>query len=938
MKKITFSLFMLANVLGFSQDNIVKIKNHLLNNLSKSKITSTDISDLVITNDFTTADGDVFIYHVKQRINGIEVFTSDSNFAIKNGEVISGDGRNFEKNISQIANGSKPSVSITEAFSKAILGLSEKSVLGVSILEKGQNNKYKLSNGSLIDDPVNAQLVYYKVGNSLKLSWTYEFYSQDYSKLWFVIVDAVNGQLLLKENHTLSCNFHNKDHLNHNHNSDMSKINDNAFSNSFIKENKSLALTPGTTNYKVIPWNYESPNHYKLAFPASTDGRTTVTNPEVTTFPAASPASPNGWHNASTTIGAATTTYAYTRGNNVFAYTDLGNTNPTTPTTYASASSGTYPSLTFDFPYGGTGASPSTYRNAAVANLFYQNNMMHDIWYQYGFNEANKNFQASNFGRGGTQGDFVKAEAQDASTAATPSYNNANFSTPADGSSPRMQMYLWNLRKQSDLHINTGTLAGTNYKVNDNAFSPGHVFLPVPPASPLTADLMLVDDGTPDSSDACADATTGAVLAAGSMSGKIAVIRRGTCSFVLKVKAVQDAGAIAAIVVNNTTGGISMAGADSSITIPAVSMTQTEGEALITSMQSGTVSVNLSSPEQFLYSDGDFDNGIISHEFGHGISTRLSGNCLGGSEQMGEGWSDWFWLIMQVKPTDIAGSTPTLADGAGVGARGIGTFAENQPTTDIGIRQYKYSTNMTENPHTYAATNSMWYTDSTSGTDKVDVHSVGSVWAVILWDLAWNYMNKYGYNSDILNTNGLNKGNNRIMKLVLDAIKIDGCDPTFVTGRDALIQADVAATGGQNVCMIFDTFARRGVGQGASSGANSGSVADIQDQVESFTTLTPGATPATGSACTLAANNFDINNTIAIYPNPNNGQFNIQISQFEGTADLEIVDINGRVVYARNDVDFSSEKTINLSQVQSGIYIVKVKSDNSSLVKKLIIE
>ena len=65
---------------------------------------------------------------------------------------------------------------------------------------------------------------------------------------------------------------------------------------------------------------------------------------------------------------------------------------------------------------------------------------MHDLWYQYGFTEANRNFQAANYSRGGLQNDAVNAEAQDASQSTTPSFNNANFSTPGDGGKPRMQM------------------------------------------------------------------------------------------------------------------------------------------------------------------------------------------------------------------------------------------------------------------------------------------------------------------------------------------------------------------------------------------------------------------------------------------------------------------------------------------------------------------
>ena len=55
--------------------------------------------------------------------------------------------------------------------------------------------------------------------------------------------------------------------------------------------------------------------------------------------------------------------------------------------------------------------------------------------------------------------------------------------------------------------------------------------------------------------------------------------------------------------------------------------------------------------------DGDYDNGIIAHEYGHGISNRLTAGpnntgCLGNGEQMGEGWSDFFSLITTVKEGD----------------------------------------------------------------------------------------------------------------------------------------------------------------------------------------------------------------------------------------------------------------------------------------------
>ena len=58
--------------------------------------------------------------------------------------------------------------------------------------------------------------------------------------------------------------------------------------------------------------------------------------------------------------------------------------------------------------------------------------------YRHGFVEAAGNFQNNNFTNGGAGNDAVNAEAQDGGGT-----NNANFATPSDGSSGRMQMYLW---------------------------------------------------------------------------------------------------------------------------------------------------------------------------------------------------------------------------------------------------------------------------------------------------------------------------------------------------------------------------------------------------------------------------------------------------------------------------------------------------------------
>ncbi len=111
--------------------------------------------------------------------------------------------------------------------------------------------------------------------------------------------------------------------------------------------------------------------------------------------PANTTASPFGWHD---TNGAAGAEFTTTQGNNVQAYTDVDANN--SPDAGSSPSGGA--ALNFDFPLNLTQA-PSAYRPAAVTNLFYLNNFIHDVQYQYGFDEAGGNFQVNNYGRGGAR-------------------------------------------------------------------------------------------------------------------------------------------------------------------------------------------------------------------------------------------------------------------------------------------------------------------------------------------------------------------------------------------------------------------------------------------------------------------------------------------------------------------------------------------------------
>ncbi|KAH7100759.1 metalloprotease MEP2 [Auriculariales sp. MPI-PUGE-AT-0066] len=162
-----------------------------------------------------------------------------------------------------------------------------------------------------------------------------------------------------------------------------------------------------SVSYLTLPLNKISP---LLGFGLATD-------------PADLTASPSGWH----TIPGGTAANS-TQGNNVISYKSS-----TTGVT-SESSSGTYSYIW------SSASAPSATPNVHVArtNAFYIANLVHDISYRYGFTETAFNFQQNNRGLGGAQNDRVQISVQD--SAGT---NNADFTTPADGSSGRMRMYQW---------------------------------------------------------------------------------------------------------------------------------------------------------------------------------------------------------------------------------------------------------------------------------------------------------------------------------------------------------------------------------------------------------------------------------------------------------------------------------------------------------------
>ena len=625
--------------------------------------------------------------------------------------------------------------------------------------------------GSIANLPINTQLLYARIGESLKLAWRTQIYG---SKSVAVYIDANTGELLKEASLDVTCAFH-KD-MYHNHSS--SCVN---HALETVAEEVNESIDVDNSVYHVFPLPLESPNH---------GSRSILTNP-------ADPiASPLGWHD---TNGQEGPEFTITRGNNVHAFYDP-EADEVPPTNEVDGGA----DLVFDFDYF-SDQEPTAQINNTVTQLFYMNNMMHDIAYNFGFTEEAGNFQANNYGNGGQQGDYVVAFSQYGDGQAG-TVNNATFATPGDGGSGQMRMFLWN-SGSGIFQVTSPSSISAYYSVGTADFGPSVQ------DNPATGEVTLVDDGFDIGVDGCET-----IINASEVAGKIAMIDRGLCFFEQKTANAEEAGAIAVIICNFEDSAMGMTGTPDipNPSIPTVSLSSTDCNLIKAALSSGPVTVKLEQPQGGLnFLPGSYDNGVMAHEYGHGISNRLTGGpsaagCLGNEEQMGEGWSDFFSLITTVEPGDTGGDK-----------RGIGTFATSEPVDGNGIRPYPYSTDMTINP--------MVYDNITTFSIP---HGVGAVWCSMLWDMYWSFVDEYGYDEDVSNATA---GNNMAIQLVMDGMKFQPCNPGFADGRDAILAADQELYNGDNQCLIWDVFARRGMGINSSQGS-SDSRSDGEPNYESIPT------------------------------------------------------------------------------------------------------
>ncbi|KAF8223985.1 metalloprotease [Tricholoma matsutake] len=194
--------------------------------------------------------------------------------------------------------------------------------------------------------------------------------------------------------------------------------------------------------------------------------------------------------------------------------------------------------------------------------------------------------------------------------------------------------------------------------------------------------------------------------------------------------------------------------------------------------------------------DGAFENDIVVHEYTHGITNRMTGGgtgrCLQSLEArgLGEGWSD----AMASWTEKTSSAVPDYM---------VGQWVVTNPA---GIRSHPYSTSVAVNPLRYS-----------SVASQQEEHNIGEVWANMLHNVYAALVQANGFSTTARTNPVGTAGNVVFLHLFIDALPLQPCNPTFVTARNAWIQADVNRYAGANKCILWRAFASRGLGVNAAN-------------------------------------------------------------------------------------------------------------------------
>lgn len=497
-----------------------------------------------------------------------------------------------------------------------------------------------------------------------------------------------------------------------------------------------------------------------------------------------------------------------TRGNNVDAYADRSENDGFTPNSNDVRAS-TTSAATFDRTYD-TSQEPAVNQNqvmAAVTQLFYTTNYLHDYWYDSGFNESAGNAQANNFGRGGVDNDVMLAEAQDNSGT-----DNANMQAMGDGQSPIMQMYVWTGKSTGTAGL---TALNQSFETAVADFGPTNFN--------KSGVLSLVNDGTAPNGDGCSAIQN-------NISGKIAVIDRGACTFERKALNAQNAGAAGVIIVDNQNNAAPPplgddANLNTPITIPVLSVTLASGATLKQGIQAGNVNATMTrTGSAAVQRDGTIDNLIVSHEWGHYIHLRLvpCGSNMCSAES--EGWGDFFAMHLSLREGDNLDGTYTIGTYATAALGDSGYY---------GIRRVPYSVDMNKNALTFKHIADSESLPNTHPVQPIQApnsesHNAGEIWATMMFESLVSIL-KRSQQPDAPYT--FEEGRRRMANYVVRGMKLAPANPTFLEQRDAILAA-AAAADKEDMKIIAEAFAKRGAGSCAISPDTNSS--DYAGLVESF--------------------------------------------------------------------------------------------------------
>lgn len=546
-----------------------------------------ETQSLAVTRNYTTPGLDVTHLTLAQQFRGIPVFRSQVVVNVDFDGRLLQVGGELVPNLPGSVNAVAPQISAPEALALAARygGMNAAALPAPQGAPVGPRMKVTFPAGAEFFRPVTVELTYYQTApGQVSLAWDTTLFQNGSTDIYHILVDATDGRLLFRSNYT-------------------------------------QYAPQGLVYHRDSP---QDGTPYLGGVPPVLERVTRPFNGGAT-FPPGDPHF-DWWAGASPTT---------TETNNVRAGENRDGPSINSGFLALFPNQVSAPGQDFSFPLD-LSQQPHFWTDAAVVNLFYWNNVCHDVWYRYGFTEAAGNFQRLNFGLGGLGDDQVIALGQACADCTPPDRDNAFFATLPDGTPSFMAMFEF----------------------------------------------------------------------------------------------------------------------------------------------------ETTSPRR----DSDLDNGVIIHEFGHGLSNRLIGNGNGlfafQSGSMGEGWSDFCALMLLAEPTDdIHAPYPQ-------GGWILNDFVN-------GIRSAPYSSN----PAVFTKT----YNDIQ--IPFPEVHFAGEIMCNTLWQMYVRFVTRLGFT----------EGRDRAMQLLIDAFKLCPSDPTYLDFRDALVRAEHLRYRCDNLADIWQVFAAHGMGFSAAT-------------------------------------------------------------------------------------------------------------------------